>query len=121
LFIFNNLKWPLEGVGKVSRWIGERAGARQREPGRARDNNGTLAVACRALVGELQRRGARSGEENVCRRIGIKGREPRFVRGFDRQQMQRPDRDRPATAQRIYGAGSGFRIAQNANSVTRGT
>lgn len=57
--------------------------------------------------------------------IGIEGRQPYFVSGFDRENVQIADRDNPATTQRIDGAGSGARVGgqvvQNENSVTSGT
>jgi hypothetical protein len=106
LFIFNDLKWPLEGVGKVGRRVGEGAGGGEGQPRRPRNDDGPLTVPGFALVGQFQRRRARSGEEDIRRAIGIERREPGIIRGLDGKQMQRPDRDRPATAQRINRAGS---------------
>ena len=94
----------MEGIGQISCGVGEGAGGGEGEPRRARNNNRSLTVAGRALVGEFECCSARSGEQDVCRSIGIKSREARIIGGFDGEQMQRPDRDRPATAQRINGA-----------------
>ena len=94
----------MEGIGQISCGVGEGAGGGEGEPRRARNNNRSLTVAGRALVGEFECCSARSGEEDVCRSIGIKSREARIVRRLNREQLQWPNRDRPATAQRIDGA-----------------
>jgi hypothetical protein len=105
-FVFNELKWPLQGIGQIGCGVGEGAGGGEGEPRRACDDNRPLTIAGRALVGEFECCRARSGEEDVCRSIGIKSREARIVRGLDGKQVQWPDRDRPAPAQRVDGARS---------------
>ena len=119
--IFNDLKWPLEWIGKVGCRISECAGCGQIEPRRPRDEDRPLTVAGFALIGEFERCGARSGEEDVGRPIGVEGSQARVVRSLDSKQMQRPDRNRPAAAERINRAGSRSCVDQNANSVTSGT
>ena len=94
----------MEGIGQIGCGVGEGAGGGEGEPRRARDNNRSLTVARRALVGEFQRRRARSGEKDIGRAIRIEGGEARIVGGLDGKQVQWPDRDRPAAAQRINGA-----------------
>ena len=119
--IFNDLKRPLEGISKVGRRIGKCAGGGQIEPRCPRDYDRALTVAGFALIGKFERCGARCGEEDVGRPIGIECGQTRVVCRFDSEQMQRPDRNRPAAAERINRAGSRSRVAQNANSVTSGT
>lgn len=106
LFVFNELKWSLKGVGKVGGGVRQRTGGGEGEPRGACDDDGSGTVASGALVGEFECCRARSGEQNVRRPIGIESRKPRLVRRFDSEQMQRPDRDGPAAAQCVYGAGS---------------
>jgi hypothetical protein len=104
LFVFNELKRTLEGIGEIGCWVRQGAGGGQREPRRARDDDRALTIAGSALVGQLERCCARSGEKDVGRAIGVEGGEARIIGGLDGKQMQWPDRDRPAAAQRVDGA-----------------
>jgi hypothetical protein len=100
--------------------IGQRGRGVEIEPGRPLDQHGRVGCRRIALVCQLQGRSAAGGKQQVGLPGLIERPQPLCVGGLHREQRQLADRNRPAAAQRIDGAGGGMR-AQKSNSVTIGT
>jgi hypothetical protein len=109
---------------EVERGIGDRCRFVEIDPGLARDPHrpGRHRLA---LVGELQRHRARARDEQVRRFRRVEGGERGRIGGFDREEANAVDQDRPAAAERVGSArgsaGLGAAAGQISNSVTSGT
>ena len=111
----------LHRVDEIERRVGHRAGMGQVEGFRAPDQHRRIGLCCFALVGKLERRSARGGDQHAP------GGNPLAEAGFCRQQGEGTvEFKRPAVTQRIdrqrhAARRGGLRLAQRSNSVISGT
>jgi hypothetical protein len=110
----------LERVGEVERRIGDRGRGGEVEPRAAGDLDGRARHRL-ALVGELERRRAVAGDEQVGGRIAVKPGERLLVGGLDGEEEALVYRHRPAAPEGVDRAGNVPRAGQIANSVINGT